>query len=89
MSVDNQKRPLKLVVADTGQGIAPEDLPHIFERFYRADKSRARAEGHCRLGLAICQAILDAHGGRNEVSSHPGTGSTFTVRLPLALPASA
>ncbi len=72
-----------LTVADTGQGIAPEDLPHVFERFYRADKSRAHAEGRNGLGLAICKAIVDAHGGSIAVSSESGTGSTFTVRLPL------
>jgi two-component system OmpR family sensor kinase len=71
-----------LTVADTGQGISPEDLPHIFERFYRADKARSRAEGRSGLGLAICKAILDADGGSIEVSSELGVGSTFTVRLP-------
>ena len=71
-----------LTVADGGPGLAPEDLPHVFERFYRGDKSRARAEGHCGLGLAICQAIVEAHGGRIEVASQPGAGAKFTVRLP-------
>ena len=72
-----------LTVADTGQGIPAEDLPHLFERFYRADKSRSRIQGHNGLGLAICKAIIDAHGGSIEVASQPGSGSTFTVRLPL------
>lgn len=71
-----------LAVADTGQGIAPEDLPHIFERFYRADKSRARAEGRFGLGLAICKAIVQAHGGTIAVSSQLGQGSVFEVWLP-------
>jgi heavy metal sensor kinase len=70
-------------VVDTGEGIAAEDLPHIFERFYRADKSRSRAEGRNGLGLAICKAIVDAHGGSIEVASQVGSGSTFTVKLPL------
>ena len=71
-----------LVVADTGQGISAEDLPHIFERFYRTDKSRTRAQDHWGLGLAISKAIVDAHGGSLQVTSQPGVGTEFTVRLP-------
>lgn len=71
-----------LVVADTGIGIGAEDLRHLFERFFRADKSRSRAEGHSGLGLAISKAIVDAHGGRIEVTSQLGAGTEFTVRLP-------
>jgi heavy metal sensor kinase len=72
-----------LTVTDTGTGIPPEDLPHIFERFYRADKSRSRLQGHSGLGLAICKAIVDAHGGTIDVSSQPGAGSSFVVKLPV------
>ena len=71
-----------LTVTDTGQGIAAEDVPHVFERFYRADKSRSRAEGRSGLGLAICKAIVDNHGGTIDASSELGAGATFTVRLP-------
>ncbi len=70
-----------LSVSDTGQGIPTEDLPHIFERFFRVDKSRSRVYGRTGLGLAISKAIVDAHGGSIDVNSQPGAGSTFTVKL--------
>ncbi len=72
-----------LAVKDTGQGIAAEDLPHIFERFYRADKSRSGTQGRTGLGLAISKAIADTHGGSIDVASQPGVGSVFTLKLPL------
>ena len=71
-----------LTVGDTGSGIAPEDLPRLFERFFRADKSRTPANGRSGLGLAISKAIVEAHGGSIEVTSEPGAGTTFTIRLP-------
>lgn len=71
-----------LTVVDDGPGIAAEDLPHVFERFYRGDKSRARAEGHAGLGLAICKVIVEAHGGTISASSELGKGTTIMVRLP-------
>jgi signal transduction histidine kinase len=71
-------------VADTGAGIAPEDLPHIFERFYRADSSRSRATGGSGLGLTIARRLVEAHGGRIAVASEPGRGSRFTFTLPVA-----
>ena len=72
-----------LTVADNGPGIASEDLPHIFERFYRADKSRTHTSDHSGLGLAICQSIVEAHGGRIQVRSTLGHGAEFTVTLPV------
>lgn len=73
-----------VTVADTGEGIAPEHLPHIFDRFYRADPARSRDRGGAGLGLAIARAIVEAHEGRITVTSDglPGHGSTFTVQLP-------
>lgn len=75
---------VEISVRDTGAGIAPEHLPHVFDRFYRADPARSRAEGGVGLGLSICRWIADAHGGTIQVESAPGRGSTFTVRLPQA-----
>ncbi len=71
-------------VSDTGIGIAPEDVPHIFERFYRADRTRSRDRGGSGLGLAIVQGIVQEHGGTIEVESTPGKGSFFMLRLPMA-----
>jgi len=69
-------------VRDTGIGIAPNDLPHIFERFYRGEKSRSRASGGSGLGLAIAQGIIEAHGGRIWAESALGQGAVFTFTLP-------
>ena len=75
-----------VAIKDTGVGIPAEDTPFIFERFYRVDKSRSRADGGIGLGLAICQHIAEAHGGKIEVESQVGVGSTFSVWLPLQSP---
>jgi signal transduction histidine kinase len=72
----------RIAVRDEGEGIAPEHLPHVFERFYRADGARGRSSGGTGLGLAIAQAICRAHGGEITVSSAPGKGTTFLVTLP-------
>ncbi|MBU0492338.1 MAG: histidine kinase [Chloroflexi bacterium] len=73
----------RLTVADDGPGIAPEHLPHLFERFYRVDKARSREQGGAGLGLSIAQWIVQAHRGRIQVTSTPELGTTFTVTLPL------
>ncbi|CAJ1002767.1 sensor histidine kinase [Brevibacillus aydinogluensis] len=70
-------------VADTGIGIAEEDLPHLFERFFKADKSRNRSSGGSGLGLSIVKKIVDMHHGTISVTSKPGEGAAFTVTLPL------
>jgi signal transduction histidine kinase len=71
-----------ITISDTGIGIPAEDLPNIFKRFYRAEKSRTA--GRTGLGLSISQAIIDAHGGIIEVSSGLGQGTTFSITLPQA-----
>src|SRR3990172_5618952 len=73
-----------IAVHDTGIGIAKEDIPYIFDRFYRVDKARTRAEGGVGLGLSICKEIIDAHEGRIEVESDVGKGSIFRIYLPVA-----
>jgi signal transduction histidine kinase len=71
---------VQIKVKDTGNGILPEDLPHIFDRFYRADKSRQQS-GESGLGLAIAKSIVEAHGGKIIVESAPGEGAEFTITL--------
>jgi signal transduction histidine kinase len=72
---------VRFSVTDTGAGIDPEDLPHVFDRFYRADKSRGRATGGAGLGLAIARQIVELHGGTLEVQSRPGEGAWFSFAL--------
>jgi signal transduction histidine kinase len=71
-----------VTVSDSGPGIAPEQLAHVFERFYRVDAARSRERGGTGLGLAICREIAEAHGGTVEVASTPGRGSAFSLTLP-------
>jgi heavy metal sensor kinase len=73
-----------ITVSDTGPGISEEALPHLFDRFYRADAARSRAAGGSGLGLAICKEIVTAHGGRLWASSKLGEGSSFSLAMPLA-----
>jgi len=75
---------VEISVTDSGVGISPQDLPYIFERFYRADKSRARSTGGAGLGLTIAKRLVESHGGKIEVQSEEGKGSRFTITLPLA-----
>jgi heavy metal sensor kinase len=80
--VTDNERNLYVEVQDSGPGISPEHQSRIFERFYRVDKARARAEGGAGLGLSIAQWAVAAHGGTIEVQCDPGPGSIFRIRLP-------
>jgi len=82
-SVVREGKTAVIAIKDTGIGILKEHIPHIFERFYRVDKARSRAEGGAGLGLAICQHIAQVHSGKIEVESQVGKGSTFSAFLPL------
>jgi signal transduction histidine kinase len=74
----------EFTIQDHGEGIDPAALPHVFERFYRGDPSRARATGGAGLGLAICKAAVEKAGGTITLASEPGRGTTATVRLPVS-----
>ena len=73
----------EISVADAGPGLSEEQASHVFERFYRADSSRARASGGAGLGLSIVAAVAHAHGGSVSAQSMPGEGATFSIELPL------
>ena len=83
VSLVKQESNAVVSISDTGIGIPPEHLPHIFERFYRVDKARARADGGVGLGLAIAKIIAESHKGTITVASEVGKGTTFTISLPL------
>jgi signal transduction histidine kinase len=78
-----------IAVADEGPGIAPEDQAHVFDRFWRADKARSRADGGTGLGLAIVRQIVKSHGGEIRLQSKVGVGSSFVIWLPVTTPATA
>jgi two-component system OmpR family sensor kinase/two-component system sensor histidine kinase BaeS len=82
-SITGEERSVRIIVKDTGEGIAPEDLPFIFDRFWRGDRSRSE-RSHSGLGLAITKQLVHAHGGTIEAQSEPGKGTTFTIQLPQA-----
>jgi signal transduction histidine kinase len=77
---------VRIIVSDTGEGIPIEDLPYIFNRFWRGDRSRSHAGGAgSGLGLAIARQLVQAHGGRIGVESEPGQGTAFTIELPAGV----
>ena len=85
LSLQAEEEMVTIAVADNGDGIASEDISYVFDRFYRVDKNRTRDTGGVGLGLAIAQALVEAHDGKIDVgSAGVGQGSTFTIRLPLA-----
>ncbi len=87
VTVDRDESEVVITVADEGPGMDPEDAEHVFERFYRSDPSRSRTHGGAGLGLSIVSAIVTAHGGTVVANGRVGSGTTFTVRLPLTPPA--
>jgi len=85
VSVRAAESVVRIVVADTGEGIAPEHLPRIFERFYRVDQARSRESGGTGLGLALVKHVIERNGGGVAVSSEVGFGTRFTLTLPRAV----
>ena len=85
ITVTASDKAVKIMVADTGTGIPAEDLPRIFERFYRVDRARSRESGGTGLGLALVRHVVERSGGTVVVASEEGVGSTFTVSLARAV----
>jgi signal transduction histidine kinase len=83
ITAQQQEKMIQVSVTDTGEGISAQDLPLIFERFYRVDKSRNRKTGGSGLGLTIAKRLVEAHGGNVKVKSESGRGSTFTFTIPI------
>jgi two-component system sensor histidine kinase BaeS len=84
--VEGNGREVTFTVEDHGAGIAPEDLPHVFTPFFRADPSRSRRTGGFGLGLSLARSIAEAHGGRLELASEPGRGTRAVLVLPRSGP---
>jgi signal transduction histidine kinase len=83
VTVAADQRKVSVIVSDSGIGIDADDIPFIFDRFYRVDKARSQRVRGTGLGLAIAKWVVDAHDGSIAVASTPGVGSTFTIMLPL------
>jgi signal transduction histidine kinase len=83
VEIEQEDSEARIKIHDQGEGIPAESLPHIFERFSRAEASRSRKTGGTGLGLAICKAVVDKCGGSIEIQSEVGRGTTVVVRLPL------
>jgi signal transduction histidine kinase len=84
LSCEQRNGDFHLTMQDTGPGIAPQHVAHVFDRFYRVDTGRSRTQGGSGLGLAIAQSIAQIHGGQITVESVVDQGSTFTIRLPAS-----
>ena len=84
LSAASEGEGVRLTVRDTGTGIAAEDLPHVFDRFYRGDKARQAADGESGLGLAIARALVEAHGGHIHAEAAPGQGTRLVIHLPAS-----
>lgn len=84
LTLSSNETHARLIVADKGPGLPPEQVARLFERFYRADPSRSRARGGSGLGLAIVEAVVQASGGTVSCASAPGYGTSFEVRLPIS-----
>ncbi len=83
MALTNAADVVQITVSDTGSGIAPQHLPHVFDRFYRADRARTGSTHHAGLGLTLVQSIAGLHNGTVRIESAPGQGTCVTLKFPL------